>query len=95
MYANGHVYETFGISKHFPVKLQLHLIRTKMLDNTLTAKYFMYDVWAGLNHVIIIRRFINHLKGFKFLIKSAHEVVANSGFPTFAFDIAGFPIAKE
>jgi len=26
MNANGYVYETFGISKHFPVKLQLLLI---------------------------------------------------------------------
>ena len=41
---NGHVYETFGISKHFTVKLQLLLIRAEKLDNTLTAKCFIYDV---------------------------------------------------
>src|SRR5690554_8023268 len=41
---NGYVYETFGISKHFPVKLQLLLIRAEKLDNTLTAKCFIYDV---------------------------------------------------
>ncbi len=42
--ANGYVYETFGISKHFPVKLQVPLIRAEMLDNPLTAKCFIYDV---------------------------------------------------
>ena len=41
---NGCVYKTFGISKHFPVKLQVFLIRAEMLDNTLTAKCFIYDV---------------------------------------------------
>ena len=41
---NGYVYETFGISKHFPVKLQVLLIRAEMLDNPLTAKCFIYDV---------------------------------------------------
>jgi hypothetical protein len=41
---NGHVYETFGISKLFPVKLQLLLIRAEMFDNPLTAKCFIYDV---------------------------------------------------
>ena len=41
---NGHMYETFGISKHFPVKLQLLLIRAEMLDNPLTARCFIYDV---------------------------------------------------
>ena len=41
---NGYVYETFGISKHFPVKLQAPLIRAELLDNPLTAKCFIYDV---------------------------------------------------
>ena len=41
---NGYVYETFGISKHFPVKLQVLLIRAETLDNPLTAKCFIYDV---------------------------------------------------
>ena len=41
---NGYVYETFGISKHFPVKLQALLIRAETLDNPLTAKCFIYDV---------------------------------------------------
>src|SRR5690554_7984263 len=41
---NEHVYETFGISKHFLVKLQGLLIRAKTLDNSLTAKCFIYDV---------------------------------------------------
>ena len=41
---NGYVYETFGISKHFPIKLQLILIRAEALDNPLTAKCFIYDV---------------------------------------------------
>jgi hypothetical protein len=38
---NGYVYETFGISKHFPVKLQVLLIRAETLDNPLTAKCFI------------------------------------------------------
>lgn len=41
---NVYVYETFGISKHFPVKLQVLLIRAGMLDNALIAKCFIYDV---------------------------------------------------
>ncbi len=46
--ANGCVYETFGISKHFPVKLQVLLMRAETLDNPLTAKCFIYDVVASL-----------------------------------------------
>lgn len=45
---NGYVYETFGISKHFPVKLQVLLIRAEMPDNPLTAKCFIYDVMHWL-----------------------------------------------
>ena len=41
---NGYVYETFGISKHFPVKLQVLLIRAEILNNALIAKCFIYDV---------------------------------------------------
>jgi len=41
---NGYVYETFGISKHFSVKLQVLLIRAEMLNNPLTAKCFIYNV---------------------------------------------------
>src|SRR5574344_1743151 len=41
---NGCVYETFGISKHLSVKLQVLLIRAETLDNPLTAKCFIYDV---------------------------------------------------
>ena len=44
MHANGYVYETFGIWKHFPVKLQVLLKRAETLDNALTAKCFIYDV---------------------------------------------------
>jgi hypothetical protein len=39
-----YVYDTFGISKHFPVKLQILLIRVEILNNPLTAKCFIYDV---------------------------------------------------
>ena len=46
--ANGYVYETFGISKHFSVKLQVLLIRAEMLDNPLTGKCFIYDVEQNL-----------------------------------------------
>jgi len=49
--ANGYVYETFGISKRFPVKLQLLLIRAEMPDNPLTAKCFIYDVELNLTSV--------------------------------------------
>jgi len=41
---NGYVYETFGISKQFPIKLQLRLIRAEMLDKLLTAKCFIHVV---------------------------------------------------
>jgi len=43
---NGYVYETFGISKHFPVNLQVILIRAETLGKALTAKCFIYDVCA-------------------------------------------------
>jgi hypothetical protein len=47
---NVYVYETFGISEHFPVKLQLLLMRVETLDNPLAAKCFIYGVvcWALL-----------------------------------------------
>lgn len=41
---NGCVYETFGISKLFPIKLQLLLIRAVPLDKPLTAKCFIHVV---------------------------------------------------
>jgi hypothetical protein len=41
---NGYVYETFGTSKRFPVKIQKILIRAEMLDKPLAAKCFIYDV---------------------------------------------------
>lgn len=41
---NGCVYETFGISKRFPIKLQLLLKRAETLNNPLTAKCFIHDV---------------------------------------------------
>src|SRR5690554_952273 len=43
MPCNGYVYETFGISRHFPVKLQVLLIRAETHVNPLTAKCFTYD----------------------------------------------------
>jgi len=46
---NGYVYETFGISKHFLVKLQVLLIRAKTFDNPLTAKCFIYDVMRRIS----------------------------------------------
>ena len=54
--ANGYVYETFGISKHFPIKLQLLLIRAETLDKPLTAKCFIYDVvhWCSVFPVIFL-----------------------------------------
>ena len=55
MHNNGCVYETFGISKHFPVKLPQLLIRGGTLDNPLTAKCFIYDVtgWASCLFVMV------------------------------------------
>src|SRR5574344_1378327 len=41
---NGCVYETFGISKRFPIKLQQLLIRAVPLDKPLTAKCFIHVV---------------------------------------------------
>src|SRR5690554_7725665 len=41
---NGYVYETFGITKRLPIKIQLLLIRAKTLDKPLTAKCFIHDV---------------------------------------------------
>ena len=48
MLHNGYVYETFGISKRFPVKIQQILMRAETLDNPLTAKCFIYDVICWL-----------------------------------------------
>ena len=45
---NGYVYETFGISKHFPVKLQVLLKRAETLDNALTAKCLYTMLPAGV-----------------------------------------------
>ena len=47
---NGRVYETFGISKRFPIKLQLLLIRAETLDKPLTAKCFIHVVvhWCSV-----------------------------------------------
>jgi hypothetical protein len=59
--ANGYVYETFGISKHFPVKLQIHLIRVGILDNPLTAKCFIYDVTKRIYLIIIFLLIISTL----------------------------------
>jgi hypothetical protein len=51
---NGYVYETFGISKHFPVKLQVPLIRAETLDNPLTAKCFIYDVVCSASFTVCL-----------------------------------------
>ena len=55
---NGYVYETFGISKRFAIKLQLLLIRAKTLDKPLIAKCFIHDVTQ------------RHFFIFKFIIKT-------------------------
>ena len=56
---NGHVYETFGISKHILVKLQLLLMRDETFDNPLTAKCFIYDVvhWRSFSSVFLSLKF--------------------------------------
>ena len=41
---NGYVYETFGISKHFPVKPLQSLLNVTPLKLALSAKCFIYDV---------------------------------------------------
>ena len=48
------MHETFGISKHFSVKLQVLLTRSEMLDNTLTAKYFIYEVIGRFSFSFVI-----------------------------------------
>ena len=47
---NGCVYETFGVSKRFPIKLQLFLIRAETLVKPLTAKCFIHVVvhWCSV-----------------------------------------------
>jgi len=58
---NGYVYETFGISKHCPVKLQLLLIRAETLDKPLTAKCFIYDVVCCPSFILFCLSFIYYL----------------------------------
>ncbi len=65
---NGYVYETFGISKHFPIKLQVPLIRAEMLDNPLTAKCFIYDVVRSA-FLSIIHWFAINFNNFHILIQ--------------------------
>ena len=45
--SDGCVYETFGISKHFLVKLQVLLTRAVSFDKPLTAKCFIHDVTSS------------------------------------------------
>ena len=78
---NGYVYETFGISKHLPVKLQVPLIRAETLDNPLTAKCFIYDV-SGSAFISIIILFLSKIvtiKLFQFvnLLSSATKIIIN------------------
>ena len=65
---NVYVYETFGISKRFPIKLQLLLIRAETLDKPLTAKCFIHDVgcWALLFFVLV------SIFNNQFILKSKH-----------------------
>ena len=55
---NGYVYETFGISKHFAVKLQVLLIRAEKFDNQQIAKCFIYDVRQSS---FLFFQLINHI----------------------------------
>ena len=73
---NGYVYETFGISKHFPVKLQVLLIRAKTLDNPLTAKCFIYDVCAQYGH--LISKISHYSRGCKSLTGKLAKPVSKS-----------------
>jgi hypothetical protein len=68
MPGNGYVYETFGISKYFPVKLQVTLIRAETLDNPLTAKCFIYDVCA-LQCVLSYHRVLRYESSLKVIAK--------------------------
>ena len=56
---NGCVYETFGISKRFPIKLQLLLIRAVPLDKPLYAKCFIHVV--GVSLFIFLVNFLSFL----------------------------------
>ncbi len=48
------VYETFGISKRFSIKIQVLLIRAETLDKPLTAKCFIYDVTGRRSLISIV-----------------------------------------
>jgi hypothetical protein len=65
---NDYVYETFGISKHLPVKLHKLLIIAKMFDNPLTAKCFIYDV-MGFTYLEIKSSTLN-VKMYSFIVSS-------------------------
>ena len=73
---NGYVYETFGISKHFPVKLQVLLIRAETFDISLTAKCFIYDVMRlpFLFSIILFVKFVHYFNVFvrKFVNYKVH-----------------------
>jgi len=65
LHNGGYVYETFGISKHFLVKIQQILTRAEMLDKPLIAKCFIYDVvcWPFfspiINHIFLLHLFFS------------------------------------
>jgi len=60
----GYVYETFGISKHFSVKLQLFLIRAEMLDNPLARQFFIPHVCV--RHVYTFVKVLETILKYKF-----------------------------
>src|SRR5690554_3680371 len=74
--SDGYVYETFGISKHFLVKLQVLLIRAETFDNALTAKCFIYDVMRlpFLFSIILFVKFVHYFNVFvrKFVNYKVH-----------------------
>ena len=73
---NGYVYETFGISKQFPIKLQLLLIRAGTLDNPLTAKCFIYDVCALHEQQCTIRPSSGKIRKMQiFLLKNKRRMM--------------------
>jgi hypothetical protein len=74
--ANGCVYETFGISKRFPIKLQLLLIRAEMLDKPLTAKCFIHVVSRSVFIFSVIFLSICYFVSFYCALGQTHSLTS-------------------
>ncbi len=73
MRANGWVYETFGISKRFPIKPLQSLLNVPLLKLALSAKCFIYRVCAQHEHVPTYFKALNKFVKYKFLMGIKHK----------------------